>query len=224
MEGSIMENKNVNGSCDDQNFDWSAGKQTEPDEEEFFRTEKPQVQSPPEELDLAEYRSGQSLSLTNISALPTKPKIEIRKPKKKECFRCHHVESLERMWIFEGDGIDDYYLVRGDIAAELPDEFAEAYLALCVNSSGRLFLWPIKCGTEGGQEFTETALDHANKARSKWIRRKWLAKRKMHRPEEIDVDEVPEWPEESMRSIISRAFGDKVIRSLDHPCLRFVKK
>jgi hypothetical protein len=192
--------------------------------EEFFSQPEP-LPNCRQELDLDEYRSGQSLDLANITAQSAMQKIEVRRPKKKEWFRCPAAETLERVWLMEGDGISEFYLVRKDVVSEFPDEFTEAYLALCINPAGRLFLWPIKCGSEGGQEFTESALAHVSQARANWIRRKWVGKLKAHRVDVGDMEDQPEWPDDiDMRSIITRAFGDRVIRSLDHPLLRFVRK
>jgi len=192
--------------------------------EDFFCEPEP-LPSSTAELDLEDYRSGQSLDLANIRAQPAAQKIEVRRPKKKEWFRTHAAANLERVWLLEGDGISEFYLVRRDIVAEFPDEFVEAFLVLCINPAGRLFLWPIKYGTEGGQEFTDSALSHVSQARASWIRRKWIGKLKSHRIDVGDMEDQPEWPVHiNMRNIISRAFGDRVVRSLDHPSLRFARK
>jgi hypothetical protein len=201
-----------------------AATEDQPLGDEFFRKEEPQ-QTAAEDLDLAKYRSGQSLDLEKIVALPVSQKVEIRRPKPKEWFRSYSAETLERLWLFEGDGINDFYLVRNDIAAMMPDEFIEVYLALCINSSGRMFLWPIKCGSQGGQEFTESALQHLSQARTSWLRRRWIARIKTHQPDVSSLDGVePEWPADlSIRTIISRAFADRIIASPDHPRLKFVR-
>ena len=111
------------------------------------------------------------------------------------------------------------------VATEFPDEFFEAYLVLCINPAGRLFLWPIKCGSEGSQEFTESPLSHVSQSRASWIRRKWVGKLKSHLVDLGDMEDQPDWPDNiDIRNIITRAFGERVIRSLDHPMLRFVPK
>ena len=211
----MIEN-NLNGN--------EASTETEPLGDEFFRKETPQQPST-EEIDLANYRAGQSLDLTKIVALPANQKAEIRGPKSKEFFRAYSAETLERLWVHEGDGINDYYLVRNDIAASMPDEFMEVYLALCINSSGKMFLWPIKCGGQSGQEFTESALQHLSQARREWLRRKWVPRIKAHQADVNSLDGIePEWPADlSVRKIISRAFSDRVIESIDHPRLKFVR-
>jgi hypothetical protein len=192
-------------------------------EEEFFQTtESPKTAK--QELDLDEYRSGKALDLANITSLPDSQRVDTRRPRKKEWFRCYSMADLQRVWIYEGDGINEIYLVRKDVALEMPDEFVEAYLVLCINSAGRLFLWPIKC-SEGGQDFTEAALQHVSRARSSWIRRKWINRSATFKVEASTLDGIePEWPQDiEMRNIISKAFADRVIRSIDHPCLRFAR-
>jgi hypothetical protein len=211
-----MAENNLNGS----------GTTTESDQplgDEFFRKET-SPQQPTEEIDLANYRAGQSLDLTKIVALPTSQKGEIRRPRPKEWFQACSTKTLERLWVHEGDGINDFYLVRNDIATAMPDEFVEVYLALCINSSGKMFLWPIKCGGQSGQEFTESALQHLSQAQTTWLRRKWVPRIKAHHADTNSLDGIePEWPADlSVRTIISRAFAGKVIESLDHPRLRFV--
>ena len=189
----------------------------------FFREESPQ--QPAEDIDLANYRAGQSLDLTKIVALPANQRIEVRRPKPKEWFRAYSGETLERLWVHEGDGINDFHLVRNDIAANMPDEFVEVYLGLCINSSGKMFLWPIKCGGQSGQEFTESALQHLSQARTTWLRRKWVPRIKAHQSDVNSLDGIePEWPADlSVRKIISRAFSGRVIESMDHPRLKFVR-
>ena len=192
-------------------------------ENDFFQTTAQLSTENAEEIDLEQYRAGQSPDLINYTSSSSTPKADCRKPRQKEWFRCS-AEPLEKMWIYESDaGINEVFLVHRDVALELPDEFTEVFLALCVNPSGRVFLWPIKCG-DGGQEFTEAALQHVAKARASWIRRRWVSSLRAHR---IDVSDLegfePEWPQVNMREIISRAFADRLIRSVDHPCLRFVR-
>jgi hypothetical protein len=186
---------------------------------DFMR--QPQTPLPAtEELDLDEYRAGKPLKLTDITALAITQKARIHKPKKNDWFRCWSTEAVERVYLYEGEGIEDYYLVHPAVVGELPDDFYEAYLVLCVNSYGRLFLWPIKTG-DTSNEFAETAITHVSEACGKWVRRKWVSRLKTHQLERNDRIGDPQWPENlSMREIVSRAFAGKVIKSLDHPCLQ----
>jgi hypothetical protein len=173
-----------------------------------------------EELDLDEYRAGKPLKLTDITALAITQKAKVHRPKKTDWFRCWSNEALERVYLYEGEGIEDYYLVHPSVVDELPDDFYEAYLVLCVNSSGRLFLWPIKTG-DASNEFAEIAITHVSEACGKWVRRKWVSRLKTHQLERNDRIGDPQWPENlSMREIVSHAFAGKVIKSLDHPCLQ----
>jgi hypothetical protein len=192
-------------------------------EEEFFQEpESPKTGG--QDLDLDEYRAGKPLELPEVKELDSIPRVEARKPRAKEWFRCSN-EPLERVWIYEGDGIGEIYLVHPAVALEMPDEFSEAYLALCISLSGRLFLWPIKCSA-GGEDFTDAALQQVNRAKAGWIRRvKWINHLGIHKVEFNTVENVtPEWPKEvRIRDIIARAFGEKVIRSVDHPCLRLAR-
>jgi len=191
--------------------------------DDFFHPTAEPSHEKSENIDLDEYRAGQSPDLINFKSSSSTPKADCRKPRQKEWFRCSS-EPLEKVWIYESEGINEVFLVHRDVALELPDEFTEAFLTLCINSSGRVFLWPIKCG-DGTQEFTEATLQHVAKARVSWIRRKWVNHLRVHKIDVSDLDGVePEWPEGAkMRDIISRAFTDRVIRSVDHPCLRFVR-
>jgi len=193
--------------------------------DEGYFTQETRTPTRAVELDLDEYRSGRPLDLAEIISLPPTQKIETRRPKKKEWFRCWSTEVVERVYLYEGDGIDDFYLVHRAVATELPDEFSEFYLVLCINSSGRLFVWPIKIG-DTTKEFTEMALSHAGQANLQWVRRRWIRRLNTHQIELNTLAGVqPEWPKElSMKEILSRAFADKVIKSLDHPSLQFIVK
>jgi hypothetical protein len=116
------------------------------------------------------------------------------------------------------------YLVHPAIVQEMSDEFVEVYLALCINSSGRLFLWPIKCSA-GGEDFTEAALQQVSRAKVNWIRRKWINRLRSHKVQSSSLNNViPEWPKEvRIRDIMARAFGERVIRSIEHPCLELAR-
>jgi hypothetical protein len=191
------------------------------DDEFFQKRGKPQQSS--QEIDLADYRAGQSLTLGDIKALPASQKIEVRRPKPREWFRTH-AESIERVWLKEGDGINEVFLAHRSVVAELPNEFDEAYLVPCINTADRLFLWPIKCN-ESGQEFTEAALSHVGQAQSAWVRRQWVSKLKAHKIDVTDMDGAePNWPENlSTRDLISKAFSGKIIASVDHPELKYAR-
>jgi len=196
--------------------------ETEPLADEFFQKEKLQPQSSLA-IDLEDYRAGQSLTLGDIKAMPASQKIEVRRPKPREWFRTN-AQSIERVWLKEGDGINEMFLAHRSIVAELPDEFDEAYLVPCINSAGRLFLWPIKCN-ESGQEFTEAALSHVAQGQSAWIRRQWVAKLKAHKIDVANMEDTePSWPENlSVRDLITKAFSGKIITSIDHPQLKFAR-
>ena len=57
------------------------------------------------------------------------------------------------------------------------------------------------------------------------MRRRWISRLKTHKLDVSDMEQAePEWPEDlSMRNILAKAFADRVIRSLDHPCIRFTQ-
>jgi hypothetical protein len=132
---------------------------------------------------------------------------------------------LPKVWVYEEPGgIDEFYLVRGSVAAEYPGKFYEAYLALCINQNGQLFIWPIKC-SPGNQEFTEMSLKHVSFARDRWIRREWDRQRRGFKAEAPTGNiPNPQWPEEiDMRELAATAFGDRLIHSIDHECLRFAR-
>jgi hypothetical protein len=188
-------------------------------EEEFFQgSESPKTES--KELDLDEYRAGKPLELTEILETESLPRVAVRKPRGEEWFRCANLD-LERVWLYESGRLGETYLVIRSVALELPEDCFEAYLALCINLAGRLFLWPIKCS---GGDFADDALRHAAIAKAEWIRRKWDNTRGRHRIKFNTQDAAPEWPKEiNIREIISRAFTDRVIRSIEHPCLKFAR-
>ncbi len=115
------------------------------------------------------------------------------------------------------------YLVAPDLRHELFGELVPVTIFTAINRQGVVFLWPCRLPDETGRSnsWHESALEAVERAKSTWTRvaadmslgayRIWEARG--------DLPE-PEWPEQSLRDLLSIAFKSRYVDSLDHPVLK----
>lgn len=115
------------------------------------------------------------------------------------------------------------YLVMPEVRQQLSDEAKVFRLFTAINRQGNVFLWPIKIpntdSPEGRMErYFQSVCSAVTLAKDEWIRVKW--NKNLGAYDTLRTDRKlpdPEWPEESFQEIISIAFRNLVITSLDHP-------
>lgn len=165
----------------------------------------------------ARFREGQDIRKIIVS-------IPVRKPGRQEFFRTH--PDLN-MWLettvleLKEDRLT--YLVEPSLAPHLPGEAVPKLLVPTITTHGSLSLWPIRLEDERGRldEWNTVALEAAERARTKWIR--LMANMGAGTYDVLEAAGIfPEsnWPELSLREMLSKAFKERVIDDLDHPVLK----
>jgi len=150
--------------------------------------------------------------------------IPVRKPGRQEFFRTH--PDLN-MW-FETTVLDLKedrltYLVEPGLAPYLPGEAVPKLLVPTITTHGSLSIWPIRLEDERGRldEWNTVASEAAERARTKWIRLSAnMGAGTYDVLEAAGTFPDPNWPELSLREILSKAFKERLIGDLDHPVLK----
>lgn len=151
--------------------------------------------------------------------------VPVRKPNKQDFVRVHPGPDhrLTPAAIIELKEDREVYLVRPEIASELPGEFSVVTIYTTINRQGVLHLWPVKLpGPDGRQlEWHRSAAEAAEQAMKGWIRvtaNQSLGAYEIFKP----LGDIPDpvWPENSFQEILQVAFRDRIVDSLDHPLIR----
>jgi hypothetical protein len=117
----------------------------------------------------------------------------------------------------------ELYLVDRPLVSALSVEVVPMALFTCVTRHGVVFLWPIPLPGEDGRhnEWHRSALEAARRAESRWIRVvSNFAIRGYDVFEATGALPEPEWPDVSFAELLKIAFGDRFIRTPDHPVVR----
>ena len=114
-------------------------------------------------------------------------------------------------------------LVDRPLVSALSAEVVPMVLFTCVTRHGVVFLWPIPLPGEDGRhnEWHRSALEAARRAESQWIR---VVSNFAIRGYDVfgatGALPEPEWPDVSLAELLKIGFGDRFIRSADHPVVR----
>jgi hypothetical protein len=149
--------------------------------------------------------------------------IPVRKPRPQDFVRTH---SDHRMAVALIELRDDRetYLVTPPMVQELPGEYFPATLFLTISRQDVLSLWPVRMPGPDGKllEWHRSALEAAERARSKWIKIRAnmaLGAYDIYEAENVKIPD-PVWPELSFDKILRIAFRDRLIDSADHPVVK----
>jgi hypothetical protein len=148
--------------------------------------------------------------------------LPVRKPHRNWFIRTHpDPELTTTIWILEDDRDSTEYLVLKGALASLKDYCKRKQLLLCQNDNGNLFVWLIGRPVDMENDWNTSALAIAEIARKSWIQCKsnrQMGRYRAHQPHSASLPE-PEWPEKigDLDEVINLAFGQHVIRDLDHP-------
>jgi hypothetical protein len=120
------------------------------------------------------------------------------------------------------------YIVAPSLWSALSTEatFSPRLFVTAISRQGVLFLWPIRLPGADGKidEWSKSALEAANLARGRWVRvaanMSLGAYEVFAAPAELNS---PEWPDKSLRDLLSIAFKDRYIDTLDHPVLKTLR-
>jgi hypothetical protein len=174
--------------------------------------------------DLSKLRLDQSYADTaGVKRLLTT--VPVRKPNRQDFVRVHPGPDyrLTPAAVIELKEDREVYLVRPEIAHELPGEYSVVTIYTTINRQGVVHLWPVKLpGPDGKQlEWHRSAAEAAEQAMKAWTRvtaNTSLGAYEIFKP----VGDIPDpgWPENSFQEILQVAFRDRIVDSLDHPLIR----
>ena len=150
--------------------------------------------------------------------------VPVRKPTRQEFIRTHSNKDYSLVTaVLDLKEERENYLVSPDLWQELPSELTPKLLCTCINRQGVLTLWPIRMpGADGRLDtWNASALDAAEKARSRWLRVVANMSLGAYELYEATGDlPDPEWPDLSFQEILKIAFKGHYITDLDHPVVR----
>jgi hypothetical protein len=160
------------------------------------------------------------------------PPVEVRKPSAWDFIRVHPTMTLQVGIIEIPDERDGPYLVTPPVYALFGKVVSRRKLYVCKTSlmpPAAVFLWPARMPLEdqkkGGGRYNETAMQAAERAKTKWTKIQSDSALKCYRifgPQE-PLDE-PVWPTATLLELIRRGFGDgHLVNSPNHPLVRRYK-
>lgn len=152
--------------------------------------------------------------------------IPVRKPSK-EWFVQTHPDSAYRIQtaVIELKEDRETYIVDPQLWPELSAEstFGPRLFVTTINRQGVLFLWEMRLPGSDGKldEWSRSAIEAATLASDRWVR---VASNMSLGAYEVFTAPAglsePVWPDKSFRDLLSIAFRDHRIDSLDHPVLK----
>ena len=151
--------------------------------------------------------------------------VPVRKPNRQDFVRVHRDMGyrLTPAAIIELKEDREVYLVRPDMARELPGEFTAATLYTTINRQGVLHLWPVKLPGPDGRhnEWHRSAAEAAELAINEWVRVTANMSLKAYEVF-LATGDMPEptWPDLPFEKILEIAFRDRIIGNPDHPVVQ----
>ena len=115
------------------------------------------------------------------------------------------------------------YLVRPEILPDLVGEVVYKTIFTAINRQDVVFLWPIRLPAPDDRksDWFRSAREAAEMAMRQWIRLKAnmsLGAYEIAVAESVMVE--PVWPELSYQQLLSIAYRDRMITTLDHPVVK----
>jgi hypothetical protein len=177
----------------------------------------------PDPFDLTALRLNQSFAeAAGVRKLLTT--VPVRKPGPQDFVRTHFDTAFRGNFaLIELRDEREVYLLRPEIARELPGEFVMATLFTTINRQGVVSLWPVKLpGPDGKQlEWHRSAAEAAELAMKRWIRVKAnMSLGAYEITEAASILAEPDWPDLPFQELLRVAFRDRPVDRLDHPVIR----
>lgn len=150
--------------------------------------------------------------------------VPVRKPSNQAFVRVHPSDEWRQSALIlqlKEDG--DCYFVHPSLYSELAAEVRPKMLYTYVTRDGNVALWPVNLPGEDGRldSWSQSAHEGAKRAETAWVR--LVANRTVGAYdiyEASSLTDEPVWPEKSFKEILSLAFKDRLIVSLDHPVVK----
>jgi hypothetical protein len=176
-----------------------------------------------ESLDLTSLRLPQNFgAVSGVKKLLTT--VPVRKPSNQAYVRVHHdAEWQQSALILQLKEDGECYFVVPQLYADLAQEVRAKQLYTYVTRDGNVALWPVNLPGEDGRldAWSQSAHTAAEMAKSSWVR--LVANRTVGAYDVYEAPNIidePTWPEKSFRDILTLAFKDRLITSLDHPVVK----
>ena len=150
--------------------------------------------------------------------------IPVKKPSPQDFIRVNPAPAYRlSVGIIELKEDREVYLVMPSVAAVVSEEMYRATLFTAINRQGVAFLWPVRLPSPDGRqsEWQRSAAEAAELAMKGWVRvRANMALGAYDIFQASTLIPEPEWPELSFSEMLSIAFKERVVSSLDHPVLK----
>ena len=150
--------------------------------------------------------------------------IPVRKAGKQVFFRAHPDPDYRLITaILEDQKEHDIYLVAPELRVEFASELTLVMLVTCMDLDGNVFLFPAKEPDQTGRDnpWWQSAREAITRAQTNYVRMQ--AKMSLGAyivMEAKDNFGNPDWPQNSFEEILTIAFRDRYIDSLDHPIVK----
>lgn len=150
--------------------------------------------------------------------------VPVRKPSNQTFVRVHPSDEWRQSALIlqlKEDG--ECYFVHPSLYGDLASEVRPKMLYTYVTRDGNVALWPVNLPGEDGRldSWSQSAHEGVRRADSAWVR--LVANRTVGAYDIYEASALadePVWPEKSFKDILSLAFKDRLIVSLDHPIVK----
>jgi len=179
--------------------------------------------SAPDPFDLASLRLNPSFVETaGVKKLLTT--VPARRPSPQDFVRVHpSPDYRENFAMIDLKDDREDYLVRPEILPDLAGEVVYKTIFTAINRQGVVFLWPIRLPAPDDRksDWPRSQREAAELAMRQWIRLKAnmsLGAYEITMAESVMAE--PVWPELSYQQLLSIAYRDRMITTLDHPVVK----
>ena len=179
--------------------------------------------SAPDPFDLASLRLNPSFVETaGVKKLLTT--VPARRPSPQDFVRVHpSPDYRENFAMIDLKDDREDYLVRPEILPDLAGEVVYKTIFTAINRQGVVFLWPIRLPAPDDRknDWPRSAREAAEMAMRQWIRLKAnmsLGAYEITMAESVMAE--PVWPELSYQQLLSIAYRDRMITTLDHAVVK----
>lgn len=159
----------------------------------------------------------------SIESLPEgSSACEVRKATNKEIFTAHPEHQFAANVAYDAQKL--VFLVTRSIADELGSDAKKVVLVLCQNQHGESFIFPVNAITSQNAKngwilSIHKAISEAQEG--SFIRISADQSRECYRIHKIARElPAPHWPDKPFPELLQAAFGDRVIKSIDHPVVQ----
>lgn len=183
------------------------------------------IPDPTDPFDIDALRANPLQDLNTEKMLTTVP---VRRPGKTEFVRVHRSDDYSiDCYLFERKpegGDRETFWVAPPVRFEITEGLTLVRLCAAITKSGVTFLWPARLPSaeaNSGQQWHVSALEAVDVAKDQWIRvfgNKALGAYEIVRA--LGDFGEPKWPDKTLKELITIAFKDRIITSLDHPALK----